>query len=274
MNYFAETTTYMNRNYLELAKICKAVYPGPIDHRKLRYNGISMDHQKIVHGSVGRGFCRIFWNSETVVFAFRGTREIFDWWISNIKMMPRALKNCGEGAKEVKVHSGFQKALYYPDKTTKSDAFDAIILHVKQNELFDGNRKIVITGHSLGGAIGTLFAAKLRYLYPNYVKDHLINIVVFGSPSVGLKKFHLFYDSLHERTVRIVNGSDGVPFAPPAFYYHVGSELWLDINDIKTNQKWKMRFLRAIRLPIGKFLRDHKIKSYINRLKLEFTDNE
>lgn len=264
----------MNRNYLELAKICKAVYPGPINHYNLKYNGVPMQRQKIVHGAIGKGFCRIFWNSETIVFAFRGTRELIDWWISNIKLMPRSLKNCGEEAKGVKVHGGFQKTLYYRDKTTKIEAFDAVIHHIEQLGLFDEKRKIVITGHSLGGALGTLFAVKLRHLYPMYVKNHLINIVVFGSPSVGLKKFPSFYGDLNEKTIRIVNGSDCVPFAPPAFYYHVGNELWLDISDVKTNQNWEMRFFRAICLPIGKFLRDHKMESYINRLKLEFADNE
>lgn len=261
-----------NENYLELAKICKAIYAGPVNQHLLSYNNLKMDEQRIVHGSIERGFSRIFWNSETVVFAFRGTRELVDWSISNLRMLPRSLKNCGEYSKGIRVHSGFQKTLYYMDKTQKMPGMNSILKHIQELNLFDGKRKVIITGHSLGGGLGTLLAVKLRHTFPDYIKNNLLNVVVFGSPSVGLKKFQAFYGDLNERTIRIVNGSDAVPFTPPLFYHHIGNEIWFDTSDLKLNQKWKFRFLKSLKLPISKFLKDHEMKSYIKRLKEEINN--
>lgn len=80
--------------YLEMAKISKAAYAGPINHRLYKYAGQPFEVQKIVHGSFGRGYCRIFWNDSSVAIAFRGTRESVDWTIANFKAFPVALRDC------------------------------------------------------------------------------------------------------------------------------------------------------------------------------------
>ena len=250
--------------YLELAKMCKAVYGSPINHNLLSYNKVLIQHQKIVHGSYGRGFCRIFWNEETLIIAFRGTRESVDWTISNLKILPVALKSSSSNS--IKVHSGFQSTLYYKDKTTQLTSFNAILKHLNDFDLFT-NRRIIITGHSLGGALATLFSVKLRSLMPQIIEKQLEEIVLFGSPAVGLKKFKLFYNELNQKTIRIINGSDVVPFTPPFFYNHVGQELWIKKNEIKDNKTWIPRLLYALKLPIKNFINDHEMKSYINSLK-------
>lgn len=258
-------------NHLELAKICKATYAGPINHKILSYDGLIIDQQKIIHGSYGRGFCRVFWNPETVIFAFRGTRESVDWKTSNLKMFPVQLKNCGTSSRGIKVRRGFQKTLYYPDKTTKLTSIDAVFKHIEELDLFNG-RKVVITGHSLGGALAILFATKLRLKFPEYINANLIKIVVFGSPAVGLKKFKTFYGDLNNKTIRIINGSDIVPFTPPLFYHHIGSDIWYNSRSTKSNNDWFTRLSYALRLPLKKFIRDHSMDSYIESLERNTAD--
>lgn len=251
--------------YLELAKICKAVYGSPIRQDYLTYFGKKMTGQKIIHGSYNRGFCRLFWNDEILIIAFRGTRESVDWKVSNLKMFPVSLKNCN-GSKKIKVHRGFQSTLYYKDKTTKLNSFDAVIKHISDLDLII-NRKIVITGHSLGGALATLFTVKLRSKLPVEIKNQLQEIVLFGSPAVGLREFKRFYDELNEKTIRVINGSDIVPFTPPIFYHHIGQEIWLRKDKIKNNQRWILRLFYSLKLPMKNFINDHGMKSYIATLK-------
>lgn len=257
--------TNFNR-YLELAKMCKAVYGSPINQANLTYTNEPMQHQKIVNGSYNRGFCRLFWNEKTLIIAFRGTRESVDWSISNLKMFPVALKNGSSQSKKIKVHRGFQQTLYYTDKTTKLQSFDAILKHIADLDLFS-NRKIVITGHSLGGALATLFSVKLRAIEPIVVENQLEEIVLFGAPAVGLKKFKSFYNELNQKTIRIINGSDVVPFTPPLFYYHVRQELWMKKEEIINNMSWIPRLLYALKLPMKNFINDHGMKSYIESLE-------
>ena len=252
--------------YIELGKMCKAVYGSPVRQDLLTYNGKKMLRQKIVHGSRKRGFCRIFWNDETLVIAFRGTRESIDWSISNLRMFPVALQNCNLD-KKIKVHRGFQRTLYFIDKTTKLKSFYAVLKHIEEIGLLE-NRQIVITGHSLGAALATLFSVKLRARLPVVIENQLQEIVLFGSPAVGLAKFKIFYKELNEKTVRIINGSDVVPFTPPIFYHHIGRELWIKKDVLITNKSWMSRLFYALRLPMKNFTDDHSMKSYINSLKL------
>lgn len=254
------------KRYLELAKMCKAVYGSPVRQDLLSYNGKKMSGQKIIHGSYGRGFCRLFWNDETLVIAFRGTRESVDWKISNLKMFPVGLKNCNTNSK-IRVHRGFQKTLYYIDKTTKLSSIDALLKHINDLNLIE-DRKIVITGHSLGGALATLFSVKIRALMPIVIENQLEEIVLFGSPAVGLKKFKTFYNELNKKTIRLINGSDVVPFTPPLFYHHVGIEIWIRKNNIKENISWIPRLLYALKLPMKNFIDDHGMKSYKESLKV------
>ena len=255
----------------ELALVSKATYAGPIRHSIYTYENIPFQHQKIIHGSFGRGYCRIFWNKFTVVVSFRGTREIVDWSIANLKAFPVLLRDCPE-APDVFVHRGFQRTLDYGDKTTELRSLDAIIEYLKEYDLL--NRKIVITGHSLGGALAILFAAKFRSLFPYVVESNLEQVITFGSPAVGLSRFKEFYGDLAEKTIRVVNNADAVPFTPPFFYKHVGTEIWLQKSGVSTNVGWPERIKNALKGPFSKLASDHSMTAYIEQLKKEIRTME
>jgi predicted lipase len=256
------------KRYIELAELCKMTYESAINQYHLRYEKSKLIKQKIVHGSVERGYCRLFWNDDTVIIAFRGTREDIDWKISNLKILPIKLRDCGKQSESIRVHQGFHNTLNFIDKTTQKRSLDAIIAHIQQNHLFNG-RKIVITGHSLGGALAILFAVKLRYYNSDYFNRHISEIVTFGSPAVGFKGFQNFYQELDDKTIRIVNNSDIVPFTPPLFYRHIGKQIWLrESSSFLENSNWLKRLIYALRMPRKNMIDDHSMERYISMLQV------
>jgi len=127
------------------------------------------------------------WNDRHVVLAFRGTQEWTDV-LTDLDARPRAV----EGAK---IHSGF------------ADAYDSIANTVSGlvKKRLGRGKLLWITGHSLGGALATLAAARLgAELAPNAV-------YTFGQPAVGDATFGASYRWPH---FRFVNNQDPVPLVP------------------------------------------------------------
>ena len=74
----------------------------------------------------------------------------------------------------------------------------------------------MITGHSLGGATGTIAAAEWRGKYP------VSGVYTFGQPAVGFTAFRSFISMRYGNSFRrFVNDDDIVPKVPPG-YRHVG----------------------------------------------------
>jgi predicted lipase len=69
--------------------------------------------------------------------------------------------------------------------------------------------KICLTGHSLGGALATLAAYRLRN------QDFPISVYTFGAPRVGDSAFASRYEDSKVLHFRIENKNDIVPHLPP-----------------------------------------------------------
>lgn len=119
-------------------------------------------------------------NGHTIVVAIRGTRSIsdtmtdFDFGMASYSAPGNSIPSCGV---QCRVHSGFYR--YY------RDAIDIIHPYV-MSELKKGgpNSKLVIVGHSLGGAVGLL--AALHYLSIGVAN---VELVTMGQPLVGNRGF-------------------------------------------------------------------------------------
>ena len=72
--------------------------------------------------------------------------------------------------------------------------------------------KIVVTGHSLGGALASLTAAAL--IYQGEVEPSNLELYTFGMPRVGDKEYALNFDRLVWNSWNVVNYRDIVPHAP------------------------------------------------------------
>jgi triacylglycerol lipase len=192
---------------------------------------------------------------EMILLAFRGTEPaMLKDWMADMDVEPVGFLG-GE------VHLGFLRAL----RAVWSDVTAGIAA------LQTGAQSLWLTGHSLGAALATLAAARLRI----EAGTPLNGLYTFGSPRVGNGDFTSRFDQvLKVQTFRYVNNADVVTRVPnrvPFGYRHVGTFLYFDEHgDIETDEHWWNRFLNAVQgdameLLSGKIapLDDHFIANYI-----------
>jgi triacylglycerol lipase len=137
------------------------------------------------------------------VIAFRGTDEYADWR-TNLNILFRAIA-------WGRVHRGFcdAAASFWPE----------IGRHVADARA--NGRRVWVTGHSLGGAIAVLAAAKLLCEDTESVEG----LCTFGQPPVGGRTFRMNCDRvLGERYVRVVNHTDTV--VDKALFCEHAGRLW------------------------------------------------
>lgn len=181
--------------------------------------------------------CFVASNRDFAVVAFRGTesdnrvgeeedfKHIFNDIQTDANFKPVAFGGAGTG----RVHTGFKNAL--------DAVWPRLAAHL--SELTDDRRTFWFTGHSLGGALATLAAARSGEL-PGFAAHGLYT---FGSPLVGGADFRAHFDGVLRRFgiehYRFVNNQDIVPLVPPETilagvppklfrYGHVGALKFID----------------------------------------------
>ncbi|MFJ6799027.1 lipase family protein [Streptomyces sp. NPDC091268] len=144
-----------------------------------------------------------------IVTAFRGTQpvEMRDW-LSDTTTPPWP-----GPAKTGFIHYGFGEAL--------NSAWPKIRAAI--DEFRDNDQSLWFTGHSLGGALAMLAAARLHFEEPNLTAD---GVYTFGQPRACDRTLARAYDSaFSRRTYRFVNNNDIVPQLPPEPVFHHVAEL-------------------------------------------------
>jgi len=96
-----------------------------------------------------------------------------------------------------RVHAGIYKAYV--------DIEPALVELLQTND--SGYERVVLIGHSLGGAIATLAGA----LMPLRHTHGKVDVVTFGSPRVGDSAFVQMYSQYVTNSLRIVNHDDKIP---------------------------------------------------------------
>jgi triacylglycerol lipase len=146
-------------------------------------------------------------------FAFRGTDEMRDW-LDNINAFPtRAL--FGE------FHRGFAQST--------EDVWEPLFERYQAGRQADRRaarpRPVFLTGHSLGGAMATVAAAKLLHV------DHpFTSVYTFGQPrTMTLETARIFNSEAKDRFFRFQNNGDIVTRVPSRLmgYSHVGTCLYI-----------------------------------------------
>src|SRR5262249_49811516 len=144
-------------------------------------------------------------DDDLLVVAFRGTEFIHDW-LDDFDFIPAPYAPIpGRGT----VHQGFQLVYY---------SIRANLRTLVQQNAANCNR-ILITGHSLGGALCALATPDLL----NDVASMLApTVYTWAEPRVGHHDFVSFYNTHVNVCYRITNVWDVVPHLPPvlAAYEH------------------------------------------------------
>ena len=197
--------------------------------------------------------CYVIWNDTDAIIAFRGTepKEMSDVKADLNAIQRQGMHNTGD------VHSGFQgeiKKVWDDLNFTIADIQD---------------RKIHITGHSLGGAMATICAKRLE---EEGIHPHCL--YTYGSPRVGDKKW---VKTLDVRHYRFQNNNDvvcKVPFWMMGYRHH-GNNIYISYNGKVAKMTIWRRFLDSLlgrmrawsKLQFFDGIFDHDISTYAKRVK-------
>ncbi|KAK4250272.1 Alpha/Beta hydrolase protein [Corynascus novoguineensis] len=158
-----------------------------------------------------RGFIGLDPVDKQIVVSFRGSSSIQNWITDFIFTQVPCDLTSGCLA-----HTGFLGAW--------NEVADRVFDGVKAARDANPDYKIVVTGHSLGGAVATIAAAYLR-------KDgYETDLYTYGSPRVGNHAFVDFVTLQSGGEYRVTHADDPVPRLPPILlnYRHTSPEYWID----------------------------------------------
>lgn len=117
----------------------------------------------------------------------------------------------------VRIHSGYYQAFMY--------IIGDIMAAIKSEIDNTATKEIVVTGHSLGGAIGSILATYLLLKFPNKVTGRF-----FAPPRQGNQAWADYVDRLSKGRIQHMNNyNDIVPHLPPRAldYRHYGHEIYI-----------------------------------------------
>jgi predicted lipase len=188
-----------------------------------------------------------------IVLSFRGTEptELKDI-LADINIIPKKSEE-----RQGIVHSGFAEAL---DKI-----WDDVELYL--DSIHASGDLVYICGHSLGGALATVAAARSKYLCQVYT---------YGQPRVGSKKYA---KNVKSTIYRHVQGADIVPAVPlpMILYRHMGEIKVVDkkkkivyTTSSLLNFDW-IRFKLMVssifsKVPFLSLVKDHDISDYYDNI--------
>ncbi|WAR20408.1 LIP1-like protein [Mya arenaria] len=144
------------------------------------------------------------------------------------------------------------KKTFIPKKKFRDTGKVHYYFHYAFNKLYDpcikesirklakqyNNYTVVVTGHSLGGAMASLAAVAL--IQDGIVHKSRVSLYTYGMPRAGNKKFAYLHDKRIERSWRIVHYKDIVARIPPriTFAYHHGREIYYPSPNMTITSKY------------------------------------
>jgi triacylglycerol lipase len=144
-------------------------------------------------------------SSKTGLFIFSGTATYTDWLedLSYFQVYPSKINNMVSLGSTPLVHRGF----YNIYESVRDQIFNIVVKHTFS--------QIIVSGHSLGGALATLCAIDLYE--PNKTgEDIFLFNETFAAPRVGNVAFANIVDGYLKYQYRVYNTEDLVTQMPPA----------------------------------------------------------
>lgn len=189
-----------------------------------------------------------------IVVALKGTTSDEEW-LMDFKIYPmpyhflskrkkgwRKYFSFDSDCRGCTVHKGFYDG--------SKEIYDNMFAQIAELAHAYPDYSLVVTGHSLGGAIAPIIANELLFL----PADRTITVISFGSPKIGNKLFakwvdeawntRYHYDNLHSGLhksayIRVSHKDDVVPLLPvkQLGFYHCGIDLYFNTNSIPMLQE-------------------------------------
>lgn len=198
-------------------------------------NATSKSNRPLFYGMVAESIA----DPDLVVLAIRGTEGIKEWLddFDALGMTHFKVPNSGD------VGLGWQQVydtIEIVERSTEAQTgqkpalksagrFSAQVKTLLQRRAANTNAShaVVVTGHSLGAALATLYAAENALIH----KVPIRSLYTFASPKIGDDDFVKTFNNLSLDSWRVVNSRDLIPHLPPGlFYRHVNTEKQFDSN--------------------------------------------
>lgn len=208
--------------------------------------------------------CLAIPSKKTTILIFRGTEfSTTNDFMANLDFVRERDACLGQA---VYVHSGFLEEL--GDVWEKVHNF--VHIHAKSDY-----HNLVVTGHSLGGALALLCATRLAVCFISKVECYS-----FGSPMVGGDTFSALFDKLTDLShYRFENQNDIIPKLKTLSllgYQHVGQKYYFNYlgKIISTPLTWKQAWKDWLygqwqalkRMQLFDSMKDHRITQYVQIL--------
>ena len=194
----------------------------------------------------------LFGNETDAIICCRGT-EPHEW--NDIRADLDAATDVAETIG--RVHRGFKREV--------DDLWPRL-----EQALVSNERKLWFTGHSLGGAMTAICAARCQL---SHIRSCPEGIYTYGAPRVGNKRY---VNHVKLPYYRWVNNNDIVPRVPPRWlgYRHAGVEVYLnrrgDISGVhgmlKARDRW-WGFVSSLKKWKVDHLSDHAMGEYIDAIR-------
>lgn len=241
-----------------------------------------LEHFDIVWEKKTNAKAVIGWNSSTVVVAFRGTASVSNllsdlqvWRVRHPKdaSMPSTI------ARVPMVHRGFLNvytAEGFNDRllsrvehiisgcqlSQKKKAQEAEDTKADKNLREEKPVRLLITGHSLGGAMAVLCAYDMSTRASAATIDVDVSCYTFGAPRVGNHAWARLYDNEVPDTWQIINSDDAITRAGKfwVLYKHVGHRVLINRRGDLLVRPSFVEY--SIRRSPGGSVRDHYLTAY------------
>jgi len=140
-------------------------------------------------------------SKKRLLVVFRGAITKQDWakaFDFSVKRVHNPIRESfPKKPKKIDLHSGFYQYLFRVRKDTGTTKYDEIanLAHKYGIERIGEDYQLVVTGHSLGGALSTLFGF-FSSTDKRFTKNGPVKVFNFGSPYVG---GHYFADAFRHQ---------------------------------------------------------------------------
>ncbi|KAJ1297142.1 hypothetical protein BS78_01G355400 [Paspalum vaginatum] len=169
-----------------------------------------------------QAFVGVDHNTNAIIVSIRGTQEnSVQNWIKDIlwKQVDFDYPNMPNAKVHIGFYSSYNNTLLRPVITNA----------VHKARKLHGNMGIIVTGHSMGGAIASFCALDLAIRFGS----NSVHLMSFGQPRVGNAAFASYFAKYVPNTIRMTHECDIVPHLPPYFFFlpqltyrHFPREVW------------------------------------------------
>ncbi len=177
-----------------------------------------------------------------IFLAFRGS-DSKDDWRSNIQFRQQIYPYGDESKTDVRLHRGFMAA-YFAVR-------DRVLDVMKQHP----SATVIVTGHSLGGALATVAALDVQYNITQHTQQPLA-VYSFGAPRVGNAALVESFEQRVPHSYRYVYGHDLVTHIP---------RVWQGYRHVPTAINYGPSFSWNV---FSRKFKDHEIQNYITALEV------